>query len=335
MEFLKRVHAKNILKWGGANQNAVVLSGDLTTSCEIDEFRSAYPERFISLGLMEQNMMSFAAGLAREGLLPLVHTFSVFMYRRALDQIEMSIAYPNLPVKIFGFLPGVTTPGGASHQALNDIAVMRSLPNMSIIETGDATDVENVLEISKNINGPVYIRMIRGEIPRLFPKENPTVFCESRKLSEGNDIALLTSGICTEESLNVTNQLREKGITIQHLHITTLKPFGDSLIEDALTKVKYGIITMENHTTVGGLGTCVAELIAKKGLPKKLIKIAINDTYLHGASRDYLMNEYKINSKELILAVEKLVIYKLDLIMNDNINFRKKGFISEAQPEAL
>ena len=212
---------------------------------------------------------------------------------------------------------------------------MRSLPNMSIIETGDATDVENVLEISKNINGPVYIRMIRGEIPRLFPKENPTVFCESRKLSEGNDIALLTSGICTEESLNVTNQLREKGITIQHLHITTLKPFGDSLIEDALTKVKYGIITMENHTTVGGLGTCVAELIAKKGLPKKLIKIAINDTYLHGASRDYLMNEYKINSKELILAVEKLVKYKLDLIMNDNINFRKKGFISEAQPEAL
>ena len=220
MEFLKRVYAKNILKWGGANQNAVVLSGDLTTSCEIDEFRSAYPERFISLGLMEQNMMSFAAGLAREGLLPLVHTFSVFMYRRALDQIEMSIAYPNLPVKIFGFLPGVTTPGGASHQALNDIAVMRSLPNMSIIETGDATDVENVLEISKNINGPVYIRMIRGEIPRLFPKENPTIFGQSRKLSEGNDIALLTSGICTEESLNVTNQLREKGITIQHLHNT-------------------------------------------------------------------------------------------------------------------
>ena len=134
MEFLKRVYAQNILKWGGANPNAVVLSGDLTTSCEIDEFRSAYPERFISLGLMEQNMMSFAAGLAREGLLPLVHTFSVFMYRRALDQIEMSIAYPNLPVKIFGFLPGVTTPGGASHQALNDIAVMRSLPTCQLLK---------------------------------------------------------------------------------------------------------------------------------------------------------------------------------------------------------
>ena len=102
MKFLKRVHAKNILKWGKTNEKAIVLSGDLTTSCEIDEFRNAYPERFLSLGLMEQNMMSFAAGLAREGLIPMVHTFSVFMYRRALDQIEMSIAYPNLPVKIFG-----------------------------------------------------------------------------------------------------------------------------------------------------------------------------------------------------------------------------------------
>ena len=176
MEFLKRVHAKNILKWGKTNEKAIVLSGDLTTSCEIDEFRNAYPERFLSLGLMEQNMMSFAAGLAREGLIPMVHTFSVFMYRRALDQIEMSIAYPNLPVKIFGFLPGVTTPGGASHQALNDIAVMRSLPNMSVIETGDATDVESVLELSKNINGPVYIRMIRGEIPRLFSKNDPVSY---------------------------------------------------------------------------------------------------------------------------------------------------------------
>ena len=146
----KLVDYNNVIATHSAktNEKAIVLSGDLTTSCEIDEFRNAYPERFLSLGLMEQNMMSFAAGLAREGLIPMVHTFSVFMYRRALDQIEMSIAYPNLPVKIFGFLPGVTTPGGASHQALNDIAVMRSLPNMSVIETGDATDVESVLELS-------------------------------------------------------------------------------------------------------------------------------------------------------------------------------------------
>ena len=111
MDFLNRVHARSLLAWGQAHPEAIVLSGDLTASCEADEFREACPDQFVSMGLAEQNMMSFAAGLAREGLRPLVHTFSVFIYRRALDQIEMSIAYPNLPVRIFGFLPGVTTPG--------------------------------------------------------------------------------------------------------------------------------------------------------------------------------------------------------------------------------
>ena len=157
MELIKLVHANNIVKWGKTHSDAIVLSGDLTSSCEVDGFRDAFPDRFLSMGLMEQNMMSFAAGLAREGLKPMVHTFAVFMYRRSLDQIEMSIAYPNLPVKIFGFLPGVTTPGGASHQAINDIAVMRSLPNMTVIETADATDVESVLELSNAVDGPVYI----------------------------------------------------------------------------------------------------------------------------------------------------------------------------------
>ena len=212
---------------------------------------------------------------------------------------------------------------------------MRSLPNMSVIETGDATDVESVLELSKNINGPVYIRMIRGEIPRLFSKNDPTLFSKAIILSHGSDIALFTSGICTEESLLVTNLLREKGITIQHLHITTLKPFDDCLIDEAVTKVKYGIITMENHTSVGGLGTCVAELIAKSGLPRKLIKIAINDTYLHGASKNYLMNEYKINAKALVCAVEELVNEKLDISEMDVSQSSKNDSFSENQPEAL
>ena len=135
IEIITRVHANSIEAWGESNPDALVLSGDLTTSCEIDGFRDKFPDRFLSMGLAEQNMMSFAAGLAREGFIPHVHTFAVFMYRRALDQIEMSIAYPNLPVKLFGFLPGVTTPGGASHQAINDIAVIRSLPNFTMLDT--------------------------------------------------------------------------------------------------------------------------------------------------------------------------------------------------------
>jgi len=335
MEFVNRVHAQNIVEWGRTHKDVVVLSGDLTSSCEIDVFRDAFPDRFLSMGLMEQNMMSFAAGIAREGFIPMVHTFSVFMYRRSLDQIEMSIAYPNLPVKIFGFLPGVTTPGGASHQALNDIAVMRSLPNMTVIETGDVTDVESILELSCAVNGPVYIRMLRGELPRIFPKNNPTVLGKARILSSGSDITLLTSGICTEESLRVTSLFEENGIGVQHLHITTLKPFNDQNVIEALFKAKYGIITMENHTSVGGLGTCVAELIAECGISTKLKKIAINDTYLEAGSRDFLTKRFNIDARTLVNTVESLLGQKLKKSMK-NIQFKKvNNYINENQQEAL
>jgi len=120
------------------------LSADLTSSCEADDFRDTYPDRFFSVGMAEQNMMSFAAGLAREGFFPYIHTFAVFICRRPFDQVAMSIAYPNLPVRLIGFLPGITTPGGATHQAVDDVALMRVLPNMTILECGDATDVESV-----------------------------------------------------------------------------------------------------------------------------------------------------------------------------------------------
>ncbi|MEQ8197570.1 MAG: transketolase, partial [Clostridiaceae bacterium] len=155
MEIQTRVHAKNLVRWAEDKPEIVVLSADLTSSTEIDLFRDTYPERFFSMGIAEQNMMSFAGGLAREGYKPFVHTFAVFIYRRAYDQIAMSIAYPNVSVKMFGFLPGIMTPGGATHQAIEDMSVMRSLPNMTILECGDATDVESVLDVANSINGPV------------------------------------------------------------------------------------------------------------------------------------------------------------------------------------
>ena len=201
MEILRNVHAKNLVKWAEDKKDAYLLSADLTSSCEAHLFKEAYPERFLSMGIAEQNMLAFAGGMAREGLVPLIHTFAVFIYRRAYDQIAMSVAYPNLPVKMFGFLPGILTPGGATHQAIEDISVMRSLPNMTIIECGDATDVEASLGYAYSIDGPVYVRVLRGEIPRLFSPDDGVDFSKPRKLREGNDFVLLTSGICTEEGM--------------------------------------------------------------------------------------------------------------------------------------
>ncbi len=335
IELTSKVHTMNLVEWAKDKPEVVVLSGDLTSSVEIKLFRETYPDRFFSMGVAEQNMLSFAAGLAREGYIPFVHTFAVFIYRQALNQIISSIAYSNLPVKLFGFLPGITTPGGATHQAIEDISIMRAIPNMTIFETGDATDVGSILDPVIQAPGPVYIRMLRGELPRLFAKEDPIRFNTARVLSEGDDITLITSGICTEEAMRVTPLLKERGLSIEHLHITTHKPFTDHIVIDALRKAKKGVITMENHTVVGGLGSAVAEIMATEGMGKKLHKIGIQDTFTHGGSRHYLMRTYGLDSLTLVKHVEAFLGRSLNISENDLEQVRIEAVHSSAKPEAL
>lgn len=301
----KNVHARNIVEWAKDKPNVVVLSGDLTSQSEAHLFREAYPERFLSMGIAEQNMMSFAGGIASEGFIPFIHTFAVFIYRRPLDQVAMSIAYPNHKVRMVGFLPGVTSPAGATHQSLEDVAVMRSLPNMTILEPGDATEIETVLDLTKEINGPVYIRMLRGEVVRLF--DTPMEFNKARTLTTGKDLVLISSGLCTREAVQATETLRADGIDVQHMHVSTLKPFGDPAILDAISEAKYGAVTVENGTVIGGLGSIVADLIAQHGVGKKLVKLGIQDIFLHGASEAYLMREYGIDAEGIAASVKEAV----------------------------
>ncbi|MGB7604563.1 MAG: transketolase C-terminal domain-containing protein [Lutisporaceae bacterium] len=317
MKIEVNMHQKCMIDWAAKHPEAVVLSADLGSSCEVKEFSKIYPDRYFSLGIAEQNMVSWAAGLAREGFRPFLHTFGVFLYRRVLDQLEMSIAYPNLPVTFVGFLPGIMTPGGVSHQAINDIAVLRNVPNMSILDVGDATDIESVLEVAHNINGPVFIRMLRKDVPRLFPSNEPMIYNRGRVLSEGSDIAIFSSSICTEEAMRATAILAQKGLSIQHVHISTLKPFTDPTVVESLKKVKYGAVTIENHVTIGGLGSAVADVIAEHGIGSKLIKVGIQDTYTHGASKMYLMKKYGLDAMTLIKAVESLTGKSFDIEEKD------------------
>jgi len=335
MEILKNVHAKRIVEWAKDKPETFLLSADLTSSVEAHLFRDAYPDRFLSMGIAEQNMLAFAGGMAREGLIPLVHTFAVFIYRRAYDQISMSVAYPNLPVKMFGFLPGVMTPGGATHQAIEDISVMRSLPNMTILECGDATDVESCLDVAYAVDGPVYIRVLRGEIPRLFDKNEPMELGKLRKLHDGDDFVLLTSGICTEEGMRAVAALADKGINISHYHVSTLKPFDHPEIVEAISASKYGAITLENHSIIGGLGTIIAEQMAKYGCNKKLYKMGINDVFVHGASYRYLMKENNIDAMALIAKVEEVLDRKFGIAEESLKETYTPAVLSEAKPEAL
>lgn len=307
MKIETNTHSKNILRFSKEHPEVVVLSADLGSSCEVKDFAKIYPERYFSLGIAEQNMCSWAAGLAREGFRPMLHTFAVFLYRRILDQIEMSVAYPNLPVVFVGFVPGITTPGGVSHQSTNDIGVLRTVPNMAIFDIGDATEIESVLDIAYEFNGPVYIRMLRKDVPRFFPANEPMKFNHARVLSEGTDIALLSSSICTEEAMRATAVLKAKGVSIQHLHVSTLKPFTDPQVVEACQKAKFGVITIENHSTIGGLGSAVADVMAENGIGKRLVKVGLNDTYAHGASKMYLLKKYGMDAMTLIHGVENLM----------------------------
>jgi transketolase len=304
MEIVSKPYAQAFMNFAQDKPEVLCVSADLTSSCEVDKFRDRFPQRFLSMGMTEQHMLSFCGGLAMEGFRPFIHTFSVFLYRRPYDQLINSVAYSNRNVRLIGFLPGITTPGGATHQAIEDIAVLRSVPNMTILETGDATEVESVLEVADTINGPVYVRILRGLVPRLFAA--PFAFNQLRVLSEGDDVLVLSSGICTEEAMRASRALAAAGIGVTHLHASTLKPFADDQFLAALKQVKYGVVTLENHTVIGGLGSIAAELMAAHGSAKKLLRLGLQDTFAHGASRPYLMRKYGLDALALVRAIESL-----------------------------
>ncbi|CAB4661629.1 unannotated protein [freshwater metagenome] len=334
-EIVARPHQQNFIDWAKDKPEVLVLSADLTNSCEVGKWRDTYTERFFSMGMAEQNMMGMAAGLAREGFEPWLHTFSVFLYRRPLDQLQMSIAYPALKVRLVGFLPGIMTPGGVTHQAIEDIAILRSIPNMTVLEVGDATEAQSVLDVAHAVEGPVYIRMLRGEVSRIFPADEPFVLNKARILSVGTDITLITSGMATEEALRAIPLLQERGISISHLHVSTLKPFTDPQVVAVLKSAKHGVITMENHSIIGGLGSAVAEVMAENAVGVPLQRIGLNDTYAHGASQKYLMAEYEMDAATLVKRVEKAIGRQLNIDESELQEQRSVSVHSSAKVEAL
>lgn len=304
-DVVSRPYARAFVEWAADRADVLCLSADLTSSCEVDDFRDTHPDRFVSCGMAEQNMMGIAAGLAREGFTPFIHTFGVFVTRRPYDQLAMSIAYPDLRVRLMGFLPGLTTPGGVTHQAVDDVALTRAIPNLTVVDTGDATEVETVLDAIDAIDGPVYCRVLRKDVPRLF--DTPLEVGRVRTLAAGSDVCVVSSGICTEEAVRAVTALRDAGVATGHVHVNTLKPFDDPAVTTAIAAAEHGVVTVENHSTVGGLGAAVAERIAEEGLGRRLVRLGLADRYAHGASREYLLDRYRLTAPGVVAAVEELL----------------------------
>ena len=333
VEMVKRPYEKAFEKYALAHPEVLCLSADLTSSCEIDKFRDNHPDQFLSLGMAEQNMLSFAGGLGLAGFRPFIHSFGVFLYRRPYDQLMASIAYPRRKVRLMGFLPGITTPGGMTHQAIEDISVMRSIPNMTVLETGDATEVESICEAADSIDGPVYARVLRGSVPRLF--DTPIKVGEMRELASGGDGLVITAGITTEEALRARAALESAGVSIRHLHLHTIKPFDEAALLDHIASVKGGVVTLENHVTEGGIGSLVAEVIADNGLGKRLVRLGLKDTYAHGGSRPYLMKYYGLDATALVRGIERLIGEKLNISEDQLDAARIEAVHSTAKAEGL
>ena len=333
VEMVNRPYAGAFEKFAAGNPDILCLSADLTSSCEIDGFRDRHPDQFLSLGMAEQNMMSFAGGLGMAGFRPFIHTFGVFMYRRPYDQLMASIAYPRRKVRLMGFLPGITTPGGMTHQSIEDISVMRSIPNMTILETGDATEVESICEAADSIDGPVWCRVLRGAVPRLF--DTPIKVGEMRELASGADVLVVTSGICTEEALRARSALADAGVSIRHLHLHTIKPFNAQTLLDHIGSVRHGVVVLENHVTEGGVGSLVAETMADAGVGKRLVRLGLKDTYAHGGSRSYLMRYYGLDALALVQGIEDLMAHKFGISEDDLSAARVDAVHSLVKAEGL
>jgi transketolase len=225
------------------------------------------------------------------------------------------------------------TPGGVTHQAIEDISLMRGLPNMTVLEVGDAADIESVLDVAHAIDGPVYIRMLRGAVPRLF--RSSMQLDTTRHLATGDEITIFSTGICTEQAIRARAVLERAGVSITHKHVTTLKPFADPAVDDAIQAARSRVITIENHSVIGGLGSAVAERMAELGAGVPLTRIGIPDTFAHGASAAYLMDKFGFSAQRIAERIAQLAGLPIEVTPGDLAAVDVQTAVSEYQLEAL
>jgi transketolase len=281
-------------------EEILCLSGDLTRQTEIDLFQEEFPERFIHAGMAEAHMISMAGALARRGFMPFVHTFGVFATRRPLDQIINSVAYPNLPVRIVGFMPGLSSPGGPSHQAIDDVALMRAVPNMTVVDVADATEIRHAVVAIADVPGPVYLRLKRGEIPIIFDSRHEFSLERAHVMHDGEDVVIFANGMMLSAALAAAQTLEDAGVSVGVVNVPVIKPLDRTTIIAAATRAR-AVVTAENHSVIGGLGSAVAEVMAEEGVASRLRRVGLADTFAEGAqSAAWLFKKYGLSTQDVV-----------------------------------
>lgn len=300
----RQSYGEALLELGKENKNIVVFDADLSTATKTNIFAREFPERFYDMGIAEQNMISTAAGMSTCGKIPYASTFAVFAAGRAYDQIRNSVCYPKLNVKICATHAGVTVgEDGATHQMIEDISLMRTLPNMTVLSTSD--DVQTkwaVKEISK-INGPVYLRLSRLATPIIYGENQKFEIGKAVQIGEGTDATIFATGVTVSEAIRAQEILENKGIKVRVVDIHTVKPIDKDMVIKCAKETKK-LISVEDHNVIGGLGSAISEVLTEE-YPVKLVRMGINDTFGKSGKAIELMQYFGITAENIVEKVVK------------------------------
>ena len=300
----RQSYGEAIAELGKENENIVVLDADLAGATKTNIFAKEFPERFFDMGIAEQDMIATAAGFATCGKIPYASTFAVFATGRSYDQIRNSICYPNLNVKICATHCGITVgEDGATHQMLEDINLMRGLPNMTVISPADDVEAKWAVKEAAKIDGPVYIRFGRASTPVIHENEEKLELGKAIQFGNGTDATIFATGIMVAEALKAQEELEKEGINVRVVDFHTIKPIDKDIIIKCAKETKK-LISVEEHSIIGGLGSAVAEVLVENS-PAKLIRMGINDCFGKSGSASELLKYFGLTSKEIIENVKK------------------------------
>jgi len=305
-EALRVVFGETLCELAEQFPDILLLDGDLGNSTRADIFAECRPDRFLQMGIAEQNMMGAAAGLATLGFIPFISTFAAFAVKRAADQVRVVIAQPNLNVKITGGYSGLLTgKTGKTHQSVEDIAVMRAMPHMTVVVPADGPELRQVLRAACKHDGPMYIRLTRDPSPVIFDEGYNFVLGKAVVLREGLDVAIISTGVQTTRALEAARILEQEGITVYLLHVPTIKPLDEDAIIEAAVRTGR-VVTAEDHSIIGGLGGAVAETLSERH-PTLIKRVGWQDTFGESGPDDALLEKYGLTPEHVAQAARELL----------------------------
>ena len=299
-------YGETLAELGGKNPAIVALDADLSGSTKTGVFAKKYPERFFNMGIAEANMVGTAAGLAAVGKVPFVSTFAIFAAGRAWEQIRQSVAYPKANVKIVATHGGVTVgEDGGSHQSVEDIAIMRAIPNMTVIVPADGVETKGAIRAAALYRGPVYVRLGRNKVPTIFPENHSFEIGKGCEIHPGTDLTFIATGLMTAQALAAAKLLEKDGISARVVHLGTIKPLDKEIVLQAARETG-AIVTAEEHSIIGGLGGAVAELLAEE-CPTLMKRVGINDRFGTSGKSEELLKYFNLAPDDLAETARELL----------------------------